>query len=59
MSMLPSDPAILLSYVNLKLRDEFPDLDEMCDALDTDKAELLEILEKAGFHYDDENNCFR
>ena len=32
--MLPQDPVILLSYVNTKLRDEYPSLDELCDDLE-------------------------
>ena len=27
--MFPQDPIILLSYVNTKLRDEYPSLDEL------------------------------
>jgi len=57
--MLPQDPMILLSFVNMKLRDEYPDIDEMCDSLDIDKAELLERLNKAGYSYDEDNRCFR
>ncbi|MCR5330893.1 MAG: DUF4250 domain-containing protein [Lachnospiraceae bacterium] len=57
--MLPEEPTILLSFVNMKLRDEFSDLDDMCDALDIDKNELIEKLEKAGFRYDEENHFFK
>ena len=27
--MIPEDPVILLSFVNTKLRDEYPNLDEL------------------------------
>ena len=57
--MLPQDPNILLSFVNMKLRDEYPDLDELCDTLDIDRDELVEKLEKAGYKYDAENRCFK
>ena len=57
--MLPDEPTILLSFENMKLRDEFSDLDDMCDALDIDKNELIEKLEKAGFRYDEENHFFK
>ena len=57
--MLPQDPMILLSFVNMKLRDEYCDLDELCNALDEDKDELIARLEKAGYHYDEENRCFK
>ena len=38
--MIPSDPMILLSYVNLKLRDEYSSLEEMCDKMDISKSEI-------------------
>ncbi|MCR5322562.1 MAG: DUF4250 domain-containing protein [Lachnospiraceae bacterium] len=57
--MLPQDPVMLLSFVNMKLRDNYSDLDDMCDALDIDKEELVEKLEKAGYKYDAENHCFK
>ncbi|MBP5330337.1 MAG: DUF4250 domain-containing protein [Lachnospiraceae bacterium] len=57
--MLPEDPIILLSFVNMRLRDEYSDLDDLCDSLDIDKSELTEKLEKAGYRYDAENHCFK
>ena len=30
---LPKDPVMLLSFVNMKLRDEYSSLDEMCSSL--------------------------
>ena len=38
--MLPKDPVILLSYVNTKLRDDYPTLDALCDDLEADRAAL-------------------
>ena len=29
--MIPEDPVMLLSYVNMKLRDFYPSLDAFCD----------------------------
>ena len=43
--MIPNDPVMLLSFVNLKLRDYYSSLDAMCDDLDMDKAELIAKLE--------------
>ncbi len=57
--MLPSDPTILLSYLNTKLRDEYASLEELCTALDLSEAELRSVLAAAGFAYDAERNCFR
>ena len=56
--MLPKDPAILLSFVNTKLRDEHPSLDELCSALDADRAELESALAGLDYHYSPEQNQF-
>ena len=56
--MLPQDPMILLSYVNTKLRDEYPSLDALCDGLDADKEELLGRLEAVNYTYSAEQNRF-
>ena len=41
---IPNDPAMLLSFVNLKLRDFYPDLDSMCDDLGVNKEEITKKL---------------
>lgn len=56
--MLPQDPNILLSYVNTKLRDQYPSLDALCDDLDEDKATLTEKLAGAGYSYNAGQNRF-
>ena len=50
--MLPRDPMILLSYLNTKLRDDYPNLDALCGDLDVDKEELLRRLETVNYTYD-------
>ena len=55
---LPNDPVMLFSYVNLKLRDYYSDLEEMCEDLDVDQAMLVEKLTKAGYTYDRDKNRF-
>lgn len=57
--MLPQDPAILLSYLNMKLRNGGLSLQEFCEENDLDRAELEEKLASAGFAYDEERNQFR
>lgn len=57
--MLPSDPMILYSYVNQKLRDDYPSLDALCEDLELDRAALEEKLAAAGFVYDEARSCFR
>ncbi len=59
MNSLPQDPFMLLSMVNMKLRDQYPTLDELCRSLDVDKDELTERLAAAGFEYLPEINQFR
>ena len=55
---LPSDPIMLLSVVNLKLRDFYPSLDALCDDLDTDKDALCRALAAVGYAYDAARNQF-
>ena len=55
---LPSDPNMLLSVVNTKLRDEYSSLDDLCDSLDIEKALLTEKLQSAGYKYNDSLNQF-
>ena len=57
-SALPSDPFMLLSYVNTKLRDEYPSLDALCDDMQLDRDRLEETLAEAGFTYNPKNNKF-
>ena len=56
--MIPNDPVMLLSFVNLKLRDYYGSLTTLCDDLDTDKAEIEAKLAKIDYHYDEEKNQF-
>lgn len=56
--MIPKDPVMLLSFVNLKLRDFYPNLDEMCKMLEIDQKELVEKLAGIDYHYDKERNQF-
>ena len=56
--MLPNDPVMLLSYVNLKLRDYYASLDAMCEDLDVSEADIVNKLQKIGYAYDEERNQF-
>lgn len=58
MNTLPKDPFILMSYINLKLRDFYPSLDALCEDLEIDRKELEDKLKAAGFEYSRENNRF-
>lgn len=56
--MIPKDPVMLLSFVNLKLRDFYSNLDAMCDDLDADREEIVRTLDGIDYHYDGEKNQF-
>ena len=55
---LPSDPIMLLSVVNMKLRDLYPSLAALCDDMDTDEAALCKTLAAVGYAYDATRNQF-
>ena len=55
---LPKDPMMLYGYVNMKLRDEYSSLDDLCEDLGVDKAEIEERLATVGFEYSADNNKF-
>lgn len=55
---LPNDPFMLLSVINLKLRDYYPSLDALCEDMNIDKSRLCKRLAEAGFEYSEENNKF-
>lgn len=58
MQNIPQDPMMLFSFVNMKLRDEYPSLDELCASLDIERVWLEEKLAAFGFEYSAENNKF-
>lgn len=55
---LPKDPNMLYSVVNMRLRDQYQNLDELCASEGVDRRELERILGDAGFSYDAETNRF-
>ena len=59
--MIPQDPIMLLSFINMKLRDEYSNLDALAEGLDISEDELNEIvakLDKVGYSYNAEQNKF-
>lgn len=56
--MIPSDPIMLLSFVNLKLRDYYGSLEALCDDMDVPASEIVEKLAAVNYHYDAERNQF-
>lgn len=56
--MIPKVPSLLLCIVNTKLRDVYKSLDDLCDDLDEDKEEIINILYNNGYYYNQELNQF-
>ena len=56
--MVPKDPVMLLSFMNLKLRDFYPNLEAFCEDMDEDMQAIVEKLASIDYHYDREKNQF-
>jgi hypothetical protein len=56
--MLPNDPVMMLSFVNLKLRDFYSSLDALCEDMDVDKNLIVDKLAQIDYHYDSMQNKF-
>ena len=60
MEYLPKDPAILVSSINMLLRDEeFDTLESLCINFDRDPREIKEYLQCQGYVYSEDQKQFR
>lgn len=57
--MLPQDPMMLLSVINMKLRDQYESLEALCDDMDASIDEITVALANIGYTYDRNNNQFK
>lgn len=55
---LPKDPVMLLSVVNTKLRDHYPNLQELAVAENVSVEELVSKLETINYIYNEARNQF-
>lgn len=55
---LPTDPNILLSYVNTMLRDKYRDLDKLCSDLEINRSHIEDKLMSINYIYCKELNRF-
>ena len=55
---LPKDPVMLLSVVNTKLRDYYPNLEELAKAEGVTVEEIEKKLEAINYRYNEEQNRF-
>ncbi len=56
--MIPKDPVMLLSFMNMRLRDYGMNLDALCEDLDVEKSEIEDTLAGLDYHYSVERNQF-
>lgn len=59
MNKIPQDPIMCMSFVNTKLRDQYSDLDALCEEYEVERTALEEKLLAAGYRYDEGQNQFR
>ena len=58
MAGIPKDPVMLMSFLNTKLRDQYSSLEELCQDLEADQAEMKKKLETIDYRYDAGKNQF-
>lgn len=56
---LPQDRFMLLSYINMQLRDNYRSLDEFCAANGADKSFIISELEGIDYRYNEKLNAFK
>ena len=56
---IPKDPNMLLSYVNMMLRDRYSSFEEFCAVNDADMTEITDKLGAIGYTYSEELNQFK
>lgn len=55
---LPTDPYILLSYINTKLRDQYGSLDKLCTDLEINRDCIEKKLMSINYIYNPQLNRF-
>lgn len=55
---LPSDPFMLMSTINMKLRDQYADLDALCEDMNVSREVIETTLGAIGMEYNPETNKF-
>lgn len=55
---IPNDPVMLLSFINMKLRDFYSSLDILCEDLNVSKDSITKKLSSIDYCYDFGKNMF-
>ena len=58
MKDLPRDPFMLMSLINMKLRDYYTTLDALCEDMNIEKEVLTTTLGSIGMEYNPDTNKF-
>ena len=58
MATIPNDPMMLLSYINTKLRDDYSNLQLLCDDLELNLEDITSKLSTIDYSYNEELNRF-
>lgn len=55
---IPKDPMMLVSFLNMKLRDFYPSLEALCDDLSLNVDEIKQTMASIDYQYDEQTNRF-
>jgi len=55
---IPQDPVMLLSFINMQLRDNYSSLDELAASYCVDREQIESKLNAINYYYDKDNNRF-
>ena len=58
MNNLPKDPVMLLSFVNMQLRDNYSSLTELCKTYMVDESSITDKLTAINYVYNTKTNQF-
>lgn len=56
--MIPKDPVMLLSFINMRLRDYGIRFDALCEDLGVERSEVEATLATIDYYYNEEQNRF-
>lgn len=59
MNTLPKDPVMLLSFVNMQLRDNYSSLAELCKTFMVEESMITDKLGTINYQYDADSNQFK
>ena len=49
---------MLYSFINMKLRDSYASLEDLCEDMNIEKSDLIQKLKTVGFEYNPSKNRF-